>query len=111
MSNELAEYPVERKGPGRRMTDQHCDNHEKNTTDLAGLKSSMRTIQWIVGLLVPIAVVIIGYFQSQNAEVLRKIDTNVSNVQSIVAAGVTTDAIMKIEIENLKRQIDQQPRR
>lgn len=102
----IQEYPMARKGTGRRMSDQHCANHEKNTTDLAALKSSMRTIQWIVGLLVPIAVVLLGYFQSQNNEVLKKIDTNVSTVQSIVAAGVTTDAILKLEIENLKRDID-----
>lgn len=104
------EHMIERKGFGRRMTDQHCDNHEKNTTDLAGLKSSMRTIQWIVGLLVPLAVIIIGYFQNQNSDVLKKIDTNVSTVQAIVAAGVTTDAILKLEIEQLKRHVDE-PRR
>jgi len=40
----MAEAKVVREGVGRRDGDGHCDNHEKNTTDIAKLKGYVAVI-------------------------------------------------------------------
>lgn len=97
----------ERQGIGRREDDGHCQNHEVNTKDLSELKSSFATLRWILGISAPAFMALIVWIGGQNADTLKAIQADVSAVKSVVNNGSISDATVRVELEQLRRDVEE----
>lgn len=100
-------HDIERSGIDRRNNDGHCDNHEKNTTDISGMRASMSTMKWFVGLLVPASLIVTGWFQIDNRNELKDIAMSVKEMQASMHMSITADAVRRLELEQIKRDVDE----
>jgi hypothetical protein len=81
-----------------------------NTSDLAGLKSSTSTIKWILGLLLPLFVLIVGSWVGMTyngvQETLREVKTDVTQVKVMVNQNAIAAALSRQQFE--RYQLDMQ---
>lgn len=87
----------------------HCQNHEQNTTDLAGLKSSTGTIKTLLQIGLPIVITvglfIAGIAYNSMTDTLQNIRADVKDVKSAVVVANLADVSTRMEVEQLKKDV------
>ena len=107
---------TERQGPGRRADDcgGHCDEHAKrgddiadNTAEIAAGKESRKTLIWVAGFALTVAMSITGYVMNQTNRAIDNVGNSVNEVKTLVQNNAIEAREFKVQIQNLQLDVNE----
>lgn len=87
------------------MGDDHCEKHEEHTTSIARVQESMRNGRILMSIIAPVAGAILLFMVKPYADILSNIQADLAAIKTTVQTSATNDAVQRLEIENLKRDV------
>jgi ABC-type phosphate/phosphonate transport system ATPase subunit len=91
---------------------EHCGLHktntemlEENTVAIAGIKSSGKTLVWIVPIAIAVAASVTGYTLSSMNDNIKSVSSSVTRIETVVQQAAITAAANGTRLDYLEREI------
>jgi hypothetical protein len=82
---------------------EHCENHEDNTREIAGMKSKLNMIIWLLGILIGAN----GIMLFKTADIYISLSNNHSELERMVAVNTKRLEILEVNYTALDKRVDQ----
>ena len=85
------------------MPNEHCDNHDKNTEDIAAMKANFRLLCIIFPVAIAVASTITNYMITSTNEQIKSVSASVQRVEAKVDQLASLSISTAAKVEALER--------